>query len=350
MRPLRVALAGLLLAFTASAAIATLAPPPDDGGLQVAARDRRAPDQTFLTFPEWFLVFSPAEYAELLHDGKPPSDFPFFGHIAQFWKAYAQVIRATRPYPFNGEYHTMIVVIGASTTVEYGLKGAYETLVGRLGELAATPDATAEDRLAAEQAQAYVDFIRVRPWYEFDFVAPLKRLWMRTPYWGPHPLRKWERRYLLTSEWLVKAGYAAAIEKATRSSFDVPLTTTAAVVEGLPDDAEAGLPELQRLQRQGAQTLVALPRYQAFTAYATALSRRGVRFDDIAGNRGVILVSVVVPAAQPASLGTSVLIRQPISTRAGYERRVLQVPVARLHELLADGAAGGERVEHVFDY
>ena len=25
--------------------------------------DRRPPDQTFLTYPEWFLVFSPAEYA-----------------------------------------------------------------------------------------------------------------------------------------------------------------------------------------------------------------------------------------------------------------------------------------------
>ncbi|HEV8695430.1 MAG TPA: hypothetical protein VGQ93_14800 [Lysobacter sp.] len=349
MRRLRFALIVLLLA-SASTAVAMFLPPTRTAGLQVAEQDRRTPDQTFLTFPEWFLVFSPAEYAESLHDAKPSSAFPFFGHIAQFWSSYGQVIRATRPYPFNGEYHTMIVVIGASTTVEYGIKGAYETLIGRLTELTAAPNATPEDRLATEQAQAYVDFIRVRPWYEFDFVTPLKRLWTQTPYWGPHALRKWERRYMLTSEWLIKASYAALIEKATHSAFEIPLTTTAAVVTNLPEDAGSGLPELKRLQQQGTQALITVPRYQAFTDYAMTLSQRGVHFDDIAGNRGVILVSVVTPMAQPVPADTTVLIRQPIVTRAGFERRVLQVPVARLGELLAGYAASGDRVEHVFDY
>jgi hypothetical protein len=34
-----------------------------------------------------------------------------------------------------------------------------------------------EERLQAEYAQAYVDFIRLEPWYQFDFVAPLRQLW-----------------------------------------------------------------------------------------------------------------------------------------------------------------------------
>jgi len=339
-----------LSAWLATAAFATTAPTHGDRGLHVPAAERRTPDQTFLTFPEWFLVFSPAEYADMLRDGQPADAFPFFGHVAQFWKAYARVIGATRGYPFNGEYHTMIVVIGVSTTVEYGLKGAYETLFGRLSGLAAAPNATPEDRLATEQARAYVDFIRIEPWYKFDFVAPLKRLWTQVPWTGPHLLRKWERRYLLTSEWMVKAAYAALIRKATSSAFEAPKPTTLAVVEDLSPDAIVGLPEARRLQQRGTQSLLSLPRYQPFTDDAIALAKRGANFDEVAGNRGTILVSLVVPASREADPWAPILIRQPIVTRPGFERRVLQVPVPRLADTLRAHAAAGDAIEHVFDY
>lgn len=342
----------LLTAVVLLACATAALPQARTDGLQALAKDRRGADQTYLTFPEWFLVFSPDEYAGVLQASQPASSFPFFSHAGQFWGAYRQIIGATRgKYPFNGEYHTMIVVIGVSTTVEYAIKGAYETLVGRLTELTAAPNATAEDRLATQQARAYVNFIRVRPWYEFDFVTPLKTLWTQTPWWGNDALRKWERRYALTSEWIIKAGYAALIKQATRSTFDAPRATTVVVIEGLPDGIEGKLPELRRLyQGSGQQALVEVPRYQAFTDYATTLSLGGSRFVEIAGNRGLILVSVVAPVAQPVQADAHVLIRQPILTRPGFERRVLEVPVARLDALLSSQVASGDPVEHVFDY
>ena len=300
---------------------------------RVPEADRRGEEQTYLTFPEWYLVFSPDEYADLLEAHGTPSAFPWFGHVRQFWSAYARVWDATKQYPFNGEYHTMIGVIGTSTTVEYGIRGAYETLVGRLTELTSAPNATPEDRLAAEQARSYVEFVRVRPWYEFDFVTPLKRLWTDTPLFGDDMLRKWERRYLLTSDWAVKAAYAALLEQATHSTFETPKVTTVSVV------------------REGDRSeVVALPRYQGFTDAAMDIARRGGTFEDIAGNRGPILASVVVPVMQPVAPGTSVLIRQPILTRPGFERRVVQVPVPQLAQRLRAHAAAGDAVEHVFDY
>ncbi|HVI25234.1 MAG TPA: hypothetical protein VM576_03445 [Xanthomonadaceae bacterium] len=335
---LRVAGAAALLAFACGGALAA--------GLRVPEAERRTPDQTYLTFPEWFLVFSPDEYADQLQARRRASEFPFFGHVAQFWGAYRQVIGATRRHPFNGEYHTMIVVIGVSTTVEYAIKGAYETLVGRLTELAAPGNDTPEDRLAARQAREYVDFVRVRPWYEFDFVAPLRELW-RQPAWGPHPLRKWERRYLLTSEWAVKAGYAALLRWGARSTFHAPAPTTWAVVAGLPGAPPEGM---RIARRDGDRALAVLPRYQGFTDTSLALARRGARFVEIAGNRGPILVSVVVPANEPVAAGERVLIRQPILTRPGHERRVLELPVAALSAQLARDDARGIAIEHVFDY
>lgn len=327
-----------------------VSPANEDASLHVPAPDERTPDQTFLTFPEWFLVFSPAEYADALRADQPADAFPFFRHIGQFWKAYARIIRTTREYPFNGEYHTMIVVIGVSTTVEYGLKGAYETLVGRLSRLTAAPNATPEDALATAQARAYVDFIRIEPWYKFDFVAPLRQLWTQVPWTGPHLLRKWERRYLLTTEWLVKATYAEVIKLATGSTFDAPKPTTLAVVLGLPAETSDCLPTMQRLQQHGTQSLLSLPRYQLFTQQAIALAKCGAAFEEIAGNRGTILVSVVVPVSREPEVLAPILIRQPITTRPRFERRVLQVQVPRLADELRAHEDAGDTIEHVFDY
>ena len=99
--------------------------------------DRRGEEQTFLTFPEWFLVFSPAEYAEFVRT-HTPDEFCFWGHIGQLWSSYGQVIHQTRARgePTNWGYHVMIMVIGVSTTAEYAIRSAYEQLIGRISALA----------------------------------------------------------------------------------------------------------------------------------------------------------------------------------------------------------------------
>ena len=312
-------------------------------------QDRRGEEQTYLTYPEWFLVFSPAEYADLLgHRGS--SEFPWFGHIGEFWRAYCHVADATREHPFNVEYHTMIGVIGVSTTVEYGLKGAYELIVGRLTELTAEPNATPEDRLAAKVAQEYVEFIRVRPWYEFDFVSPLRALWRDTPATGAHLVRKWERRYLLTSEWALKAGYAWVMKRATHSAFEIPRETTAAWVQNAPEDSRLHAQGFVVRARRDDLVLLDLPRYQAFTDASLWLAGEGAQFVEIAGNRGAILVSLVAPATHPQPPDATVMLRQAIVTRSGYERRVLRLRVADLAAVLVTARREGLAVEHVFDY
>jgi len=283
----------------------------------------RPADQTFLTYPEWFLVFSPAEYATFTR-AHNPSEFPFIGHTRQFWQGYGAVSGATRKYPFNGGYHLMIMVIGGSTTVEYLLRSAYETVIGRLAELTRRHGFTQEEVFAARAAQDYVDFIRVTPWYEFDFATRLEQLWTTTDLWGRDPIRKWERKYFLTTEYGVKAIYGWMIKKATKSVYETPILSTAVI-----DDRG---------------NLRSLPRYEAFMTSALALARQGVNFREIAGNRGDILISVIVP------MGTSadhVILRQPILTEPGRERLLIAIPVAQLGDALR---RYDRAVEHVFDY
>ena len=344
------------LLLCAAAAIAGLAPQPpraaeDAGAIAAPPEHRRPPDQTFLTFPELFLVFSPAEYAAYVRE-HTPTRFPFLGHVRQFWQSYGAVYERIRAqYPFNAGYHVMIMVIGTSTTVEYALRAAYETLIGRLSELTAGETLTEEDRYGAAVAQDYVDFIRVEPWYKYDFRARLAGLWRDTSLWGPAPLRKWERKYALTTECAIKPVYGWLIRKGTQASYDAPLPVTAVVLDRLPEGIRTALPELRVLKPlPGGAVLVTVPRYDAFMRYAGALAQRGASFVEIAGNRSTILVSAIVPKGGRAPADARVLFTQPILTQPGHARFALEVPVAALAPLLDRLRSDGIVPEHVFDF
>jgi hypothetical protein len=328
------------------------------------AEQRRTPDQTFLTFPEWYLVHSPAEYAAYLGRGGAPSAFPLFAHIGQFWQGYRAIGRELAPYPFNGGYHLMVMVIGTSTTVEYGLKGLYENTVGRLAEATTTGDTPVpEERFAAAYAQAYVDFIRVDPWYLFDFGAQLKTLWAdgptHTPSGGPNLLRRWERRFALTSELLAKEGYARLIKLGTQSIYDAPKPVTSVVLSAAPANGASGFaacsggPQAKAPAPVAGGVLTTLPRYEAFTTCSRWVAAQGIAFSEVAGNRGEIVVSLLLPEGWVNAGGRSrTLFTQPILTRPGTQRVVLAAPVDQLSALLrqVEAQQGAAAIEHVYDY
>jgi hypothetical protein len=310
----------------------------------------RGVEQTLLTYPEWFLVFSPHEYGEFITHNEP-SRFPYYGHIGQFWQSYQAVFDETqrRGLDLNPGYHLMIMVIGCSTTVEYAIKSAYELLVGRLAASTAAT-VTPEDSYSATVAQDYVRFIRVSPWYEYDFAKALTGLWHDTPSTGPDLLRKWERRFALTTEYAVKLGYAKLIKLGTQSIYDAPKAVTAVVAQPVPK-ADAALPDLKQVMAlAGDAALVTVPRYEAFTVYSQALAEQGVNFSEIAGNDSFILVSLLAPDSWRADSLPPPLLAQPILTRQGTQRLLLTVPVNALAQSLRQWKANNLQVEHVFDY
>lgn len=311
----------------------------------------RGLEQTFLTYPEWFLVFSPAEYADFIAK-KPPSQFPYFGHIGQFWQSYKAVFNETqtRELDLNPGYHLMIMVIGVSTTFEYALKSAYESLIGRFTELSSSQQ-TEEDRYAAFVAKDYVDVIRVLPWYEYDFWGKLKGLWQTTPAVGDNMLRKWERRFALTTEYGIKVIYGQLIKSATKSIYEAPLMVTAVQVQPEPR-SDLKLPEIKLIKKlDDGSVLITVPRYEAFTAYAQGLALQGLEFYEIAGNKTVILVSLIGPQNWTPKTGISkILFEQPILTMPGYKRVTAMVDIATLGTALREWAEQRISLEHIFDY
>lgn len=309
----------------------------------------RPADQTFLTYPEWLLVHSPAEIADYARN-HTTTTFPYMSHVRQLWQSYGIVydqIKAT--FPFNTGYHVMIWVIGVSTTVEYALKALYETVVGRLTNPAHGSVVTDEDKFNAQFTQDYVDFIRELPWYEFDFTSRISRLFSETSFWGPHFIRKCERKYMLLTELVVKAGYGYLIKLGTKAAYDEALLTTAVVVDKAPDTLPANTKLLKTYPDESA--LLLLPRYEAFNPAASALAQHGVTFREIAGNNSALLLTVLSPENwHPDRPDFRVVFTQPILTKPGLKRVALVTTVGRLNKTIRYVQEQHVTIEHVYDY
>jgi len=312
----------------------------------------RGVEQTFLTYPEWFLVFSPAEYAAFVRQHSP-TDFPFMGHVGQFWSGYRSVVQKSRSmgHDLNTGYHVMIMVIGISTTVEYTLRAIYEGTLGALSNATSGGVRTAEEEFAAHVAQDYVNFIRVLPWYEYDFWKQLKLLWVEVPIERDHVVRCWERRFALTTEYGTKAIYALLIKAATQMTYEPALLVTAIEIKPLPAMTMewSNITVLDHAPNGAA--MVTVPRYDAFMSYAKTLAIRGADFQQIAGNQSVILVSLLGQTGwQPQTGVDEILFVQPILTQHGRQRVVVTMQVRGLAKALREWTNSGVEVEHIFDY
>lgn len=304
---------------------------------------RRDEGQAFLTHPEWYIVYNPDEYAAWLED-KLPTDFPYLESIGQFWANYSEARRLTaNRYPFNWGYHVMLGVIGTSYTAELALKGLYENTAGRFSGWTAGHQLTDEDRFAADVAADYVQFIRVRPWYEYRFTEKLGALWTGLPLWGPHPFRKWERKFFLSAEYGVKALYGKAIEMASRVAYAPEVETRYVLTRGLAPGTTALDP------RHG---LVALPRYDTFRDTLLAWSARDTLpvLQEIAGNDQIFLTGVA-PAQWnwQGARGWGVN-AMPLPTDPGRKRITASVPVPDLLPTLRALSENGIVVDHIYDY
>jgi hypothetical protein len=311
----------------------------------------RPEDDAYLSYPEWYIVWSYQEKADF-QENHLPSGFPYFGAVRQYWKSYGCISRLTRgKYEFNAGEQVMLVVIGTSFSVEYILKGVYESTIGRLSEWTSGHQPTGEDQYAYKVAREYADFVDVRPFYEFHFARHVKGLWARNSLWGPHPIRKWERRIFLTIDYAAEAFYCWFIEQGTHATYGREPDETYAWVENLDEMLLPQNPHLKVVKHVGPNAcIVDIPRYQEFTVAASMLAQHGVRFVETAGNSQITL-SVLVPQAwhYDGSVARQ-LFSMPILTHPGWQRVVLTCGVPSLDQALNALHLDGVVVEHVYDY
>ncbi len=242
----------------------------------------RPESKTYLTLPEWYIVYSTDEYGAFLQNRRS-GEFPYFKAVGQYWQSYVDVCREIQGrYPFNGDSNFTLGFIGISFTAENMLKGAYEGTIGRFAEWISSDTPTEEEIYAAQVAEEYGQFMHMTPWYFFPFKEALQGLWMETSLWGPDPLRKWERKLALTSEYVGKFLFSTLTNlgaKATYGGADVEKIY--ALTTGITDDMLSN--DLELIENIDDQRkLIRITRFEYFSNTVPGLTERGVQFIEIA--------------------------------------------------------------------
>jgi hypothetical protein len=311
----------------------------------------RPEDDTYLSYPEWYIVWSYQEKADF-QQSHLPSGFPYFGAVRQYWSSYCCISRLTRgKYPFNAGEQVMLVVIGTSFSAEYILKGLYENTIGRLSEWTSHHQPVEEDRYAYQVAREYADSVHIRPFYEFHFAKHVKGLWSEAPLWGAHPLRKWERKAFLTADYTLEAFYCWLIEKATHLSYGYEPSDMYGWIDNADESIFQQLPRMKRVKQVGPRDFVVdIPRYQEFTSIASELARRKINFVEIADNSQITLSVLASPAWRYDHPDAHVLFSTPILTHSELDRFVIGCDVSSLSSVLSALASDPVTIDHLYDY
>jgi hypothetical protein len=341
------AAAPILWIETSCRAATTAAPPVSAFGLPDAGY-RRAEGDSYLTFPEWYIVYAYDDVAAVTRQSSE-SAFDYVGSVRGFWASLCGATKAAgKVGPASSDQRVTDYIIGVSFSAEMAVIGAWERTIGALTVFARGPQRTPEDEFALRVADDYAAFLRQTPWYRYPFWPTLGRFWAETPFRQTSLIRSAERRVALSLEYAGKGLYAKAI--GWLAGYSPADLTIRSVVGGLNDEDFARDPRLHRIADLGAgATLIETPRYQEFTEILIALARRGQRVLEIAGNHH-ILATALTPAGVSVAAPGALLFSLPMQGRPGWRRVGLDVDVAALADRIVEVERKGAEFEHAYDY
>lgn len=308
--------------------------------------DTRIEAASWLTYPEWHIVYSAESFAGFLKESRP-SRFAYGREIGGFWTSYCAVNEATAGMADRGTYKTTIYIIGVSYTLELAIKAAYEKTVGALTETVAGVDSE-DDRYAAQVQADYGAFLHETPWYRYPFIDALTGLWGIQE--DDDRLRHWERRLVLSAEYGVKAVYGGAMGLLVGATGQDERTLRF-VATGSRGGVTAVDPRLAvRSEPRPGLVLVDAPRYEQFTELTRKLAASGVGIEEIAGNDDIFITALLPVGKALPSEGSRRLFTIEVDDHPGLERAGLTVKVKALLPTIREIAAAGGSLEHVYDY
>jgi hypothetical protein len=314
----------------------------------------RAQGDSFLTFPEWYIVHAYTDLAGVTAKTSE-SDFHYLTSVKGFWTSLCGATKqASRSGPASADQKATNYIIGFSFTAEMGLMGAYERSIGALSEWTASRRKTAEDAFNAALLKEYAAFLYQTPWYQFPFGAKLKQFWRETPFVAS--IRSVERRGSLSLQYGARWAYAALMRFI--AGYDPADLTIRSVVGGMtPSDLAAmhGVKVIREVgEANGARgVLVETARYAEFDAFVRELGQHpGASLLEVSGNHR-ILVTIVAPESVDATLAAAdgvVIFLLPVQSLPGLRRIGIDTPIRSLVQDVKGFETAGYKFEHAYDY
>ena len=311
----------------------------------------RGEDQSYLTVPEWYIVFNADEFGFFLKEGNT-SQFPWFQAIYQYWETYYAVCRQTGDhYPFNWRYQQILLIIGPSFTIENSVRALYAKSISLVAEMTNLSGPTEEEIFYQKTQEEYGAWLHTVPWFKFPFQERRQQFWRETSMVDRGLIRKWERKFAISTEYLIKSVYGYFINQGAEASFgEIPLETFL-WVDGFDEallDQQADLKLYKTLEN--GEAIVSVPRYEQFTVVVPQLAEAGLQFLEIAGNDEIVM-AVLVPEAWEYDLSAGeIFLEQTYLSKPELKRLVVTVPVEQLHTVLLEVDDQKLTLEHLYDY
>lgn len=313
------------------------------------AEFQRAEANSYLTYPEWHIVYAYEDLARVL-EGDDEHGFGFAGSITSFWRSFCALNReAGRHGGADFATRSTIHVIGVSFTLEMAAKAAYEETLGRLAGLVRGQRKTVQDEYAAQMAADYGKFLHQTPWYKFDFAGHTSQLWaLPVGSSGSAFLRGWERRLALGAEWKAKSAYAKMIANAVAAAGQAQLRIRS-VIGNLQPDGLSAISGVDVVSSDDSRVVIETPRYREFTEILKQIAARGGEVIEIAGN-DEIMVSLIGPSGANADPQNGEVIFRAARNGSPDQRLLVNVKLSELADLIAEAGDGPLSLEHVYDY
>lgn len=306
---------------------------------------QRREANTYLTYPEWHIVFAYDGLAHALKTGDEHA-FDYIDSISSFWSSACTLTRVAGQHGgADWDTRSMIHTIGVSFTAEMIAKAAYEETIGRATAWLRGPRKTAQDAVVAGVAADYAAFLRQTPWYQYPFTRKARELWTAP---AGLSLRGWERRLGIGLEFEAKAAYAKVIAGAVAATAPAQLLIRS-MVSGLDAAVLGRIPGVSVVGSRGDGVEIETPRYDVFTRILTDIARQGGAIREIAGN-DEIMVSVTAREAAAAQVQHGTVIMRMKRDGIPGERLLVNVRMPELAAFLNMYSQGEPALEHVFDY
>ena len=311
----------------------------------------RAEGDSFLTYPEWYIVYAYSDLAGVTRAASE-SSFDYFASVKGFWSSLCGARRASSSTrPASQDQMITDYIIGSSFTAEMAVQGLYERTIGALTVAWRGSVHTREDEFNQALLDDYAKFLEQTPWYRFPFADRLSALWNEVPF--DPSLRAIERRFSLSLQYGFKSIYAKALEAlAGLSPADLEIGSVVIVPTGRALPADSGIRQLREVRsndgRQGV--LIITPRYREFTGIIREIGADGLSFGEIAGNTRILTTVLVPPGDLPSIEGAKPIFETGIQSMPGWRRLGYDTSISAVATLPAAVEAQGARFEHAYDY
>ncbi len=306
-------------------------------------------EQTYLTLPEWYQVYSYNEFGDFLHGGGRQSDFPFLRSIKNFWSYYRVAIGESKDEKFNWQYNFVTWVIGANLTIEYFIKSVYENTIGTITQFIAG-SSTEADRFIANSWNNYAKKMYQTTWYHYPYFGDLKGIWKDTSIFNKQFVRNFERKIAFSISYLIKGTYAkiwllVAVQKEDQT-LSIVYAENRLVLE------DNGVKILKELSDN--KYLIETERYAGFKEALIRLIAKDVRFIEIQGHNVIALSYLSNKKSEPFldSKDVDILDKRKLFFEPNnYTHRVtLRVKTQTLKEVIDTINLNGNKFEMIYDF